>query len=64
MVFGGRRIEWRCFWFYQIQDGGSAAARMIRYGNITFEFSMMFGSKVGFWGWWIERRYFQFDQIQ
>jgi len=51
--FRGRRIEWRYFWFRQIQDGGSAAILENSNGDISAAdppIYAVFGSRMGFSG--------------
>ena len=64
--FWGRRIEWRCFRFDQIQDGGSVAildnSKVISPGRIVW-FTLHLVLGWDFRGRRIEWRYFQFDQF-
>jgi len=51
--FWGRRIEWRYFHFYKIQDGGWAAILENTNGDISakdYSIQSMFGSREGFSG--------------
>jgi len=51
--FWNRRIEWRYFHFYKIQDGGWAATLENSNGDISakdYSIHSMFGSRKGFSG--------------
>jgi len=51
--FRVRRIEWRYFWFCQIQDGGPAAILKYSNGDISTAYHpiySVFGSMMGFLG--------------
>ena len=53
MGFRGRRMEWRYFWFEQIQDGGSAAILENSNGDISTSdrpIYSVFGSRMEFSG--------------